>query len=880
MLRKSKSEQEMKSKKLRHSFKYASEQLRAFNFPLGGIGTGHMTLSGDGGLRQWQIFNSINHNAHVPFSFFAVSIQEGGRKQSRILQSKKWYDSDFEPAPSVSDHVVPQASRDLLEKLRGVDDLEFIAEYPVVQAHYALGEAPIELSLEAYSPFVPLDADDSGLPAIVFHFTATNKFLHPVTVSLLMSQQNAVGWDDATEINGIAHPSFGGNTNKIIRTQNATTIVMENENLSSDAPRYGQMLISALDTTASARAQWTSLDGLWQDFTSDGSIEASAESEPSPSGQTVNAALCSRATLQPGECKKITFLLVWYFPNRYVDWTQPTLEGDQEIARSKLWLGNYYSARFGSAFNVAEYVREKLEYFDETARNFREALHGSTFPAALIEAVSSQISVVRSPTCFRAADGRFYAFEGCCGASTELIAEHGGCCPLNCTHVWNYAMTPARLFPQLELSMRETEWFEQQHETGYLPHRVVVPLSLRRPWDRWIGGPPYPAVDGLLGAVLKTYREFKANGKIDWLRSLWDHVRLAMDHLMTRYDNGKGIVSGPQPCTYDVEIYGPNSFTTSLYLASLRAAEEMARTLGDAQSRKLYRERFRIGKDEADRLLWRSDYYIHVHDTMEAVQAYGIGCHSDQLFGQWWAHILELGYILPRRHVRKALFSVVRYNWREQFFGHDQFPRKYLKDEEPGLLNCTWPKDEKPDTPLLYSDEIWTGIEYEVAGALLFEGMVDESLKILESVRKRQDGRFRSPWNEIECGDHYVRAMSSWALLEAASGFSYDASKAMMKFEPRIQPDSFSSFFATGNGWGTYAQNKKKDGFHARLSVLFGLIRLRELRLEFPYNKNITVRQGKRELPVTCKNSGGICRIHFHKLLEIGKDEFLRIIAD
>jgi non-lysosomal glucosylceramidase len=870
----------MTKKKMRHSFKYAGEQLRAFNFPLGGIGTGHATLGGDGGLRQWQIFNNINHNAHVPFSFFALSVQESSRRQSCVLQSKKWYDGEFEPAPSVSDHIVPQASRDLLEKLPGVDDLEFIAEYPIVQAHYALGEAPIKLSLEAYSPFVPLDADDSGLPAIVFHFAATNQSSSPIILSLLMSQQNAVGWDDAIEIDGIAHPSFGGNTNKIIQTRDATAIVMENENLTKDAAHYGQMLISVLDGTASARAQWTSLDVLWQDFTSDGSIEDSTEGETSPPGQTVNAALCSQVTLQPGESKRTTFLLAWHFPNRYVDWNQPTLESDQEIARSKLWLGNHYSARFGSAWEVAEYVREKLAYFDETAKSFRSALHNSTLPAALLEAVSSQISVVRSPTCFRAADGRFYAFEGCCGASTELIAERGGCCPLNCTHVWNYAMTPARLFPQLERSMRETEWLDQQHETGYLPHRVVVPLSLRRPWDRWIGGPPYPAIDGLLGAVLKTYREYRANGNIGWLRSLWVHVRMAMEHVMTRYDNGKGIICGPQPCTYDVEIHGPNSFVTSLYLASLRAAEEMARAVGDTQSRKLYHERFRIGKDEADKLLWRGEYYIHAHDASESVQAYGIGCHSDQLFGQWWAHALGLGYVLPRQHVRKALLSIAGYNWREQLFGHEQFPRRYVKDEEAGLLNCTWPKDEKSDTPLLYSDEIWTGIEYEVAGALLFEGMADEAIRILEGVRKRQDGRFRSPWNEVECGDHYVRAMSSWVLLEAASGFSYDACKAIMEFEPRIQRESFSSFFAANHGWGTYSQKIKKDASQARLSVLFGVIRLHELHLGFRYNRNISVRKGNRELPATCKNIGGACRIRFRELLEIGKDEFLRIIAD
>jgi uncharacterized protein (DUF608 family) len=806
-----------------------------------------------------------------------VSVQESRRRRfSRILQSNKWYGVPFEPAPSVSDHLVPQASKDLLDALPGIDDLEIIAEYPVVEAHYSLAPLSIQLTLQAYSPFVPLEPDDSGLPAIIFHFTASNPASHLVTVSILMSQQNAVGWDDSAPINGIAHPSFGGNRNLMIRRPNLTAILMDNTNLARDDARFGQMMIAALDDSASARAQWTSLEGLWQDFAEDGRLDASAEGERSPAGQTINAALASQVTLQPGENRRISFLLAWYFPNRYVDWTQPTIETEQNIPKSKLWLGNYYAARFASALEVAEYVRGRLDYFDETAARFRDALHDSSLPAPLIEAVSSQISVIRSPSCFRAADGHFYGFEGCCGASTEMIGERGGCCPLNCTHVWNYAMTMARLFPQLERDMRETEWLHQQHESGYLPHRVVVPLALPRPWDRWIGGPPYPAVDGLLGAVLKTYREFQAGAGRQWLLSLWEHVRRAMDHVMSRYDDGNGIICGPQPCTYDVEIQGPNSFITSLYLASLRAAEEMARAAGDRKAQKIYRERFRLGRNAADKLLWNGEYYIHKHDPSESVQSFGTGCHADQLFGQWWAHALGLGYALPRPHVRKALASIVKYNWRDTFFQHQQFPRKYVKDDEAGLLNCSWPKGEKPDVPLLYSDEVWTGIEYEVAGALLFEGMVDEAMKIIANARKRQDGRFRSPWNEVECGDHYVRAMSSWALLEAASGFSYDDAKAVLGFQPRLRPEKFASFFAAGLGWGRYRQRISAGVLKAELSVLSGIVRLQEFHLR-SQGGEVIAKKNNRPLPLISKSAVGKIRIRFKEPLEIGKDEILRI---
>ncbi len=858
-------------------FLYSGEHLRALQFPLGGIGTGHVTLSGDGGLRQWQIFNNINHNAHVPNSFFGLWVEQGLRKNARILQSNRWYDGEFEPAPSVSDHLVAQASRRLLEKLPGVHELEFVGEYPVAEIRYNLEELSLSLVLRAYSPFIPLDADDSGLPAVVFHFAATNHSANKISLSLLMSQQNAVGWDEASEIDGIAHPSFGGNANSVVQEPGLTAVVMEKPNLPPDSSRYGQMLIAALDDAVSARA-WTSLDDLWEDFGSDGLLTASQEGIPSPFGQTLNAALALKTSLQPGETTRKTFLLAWYFPNRYVDWNQPTFEGEQNIGKSKLWLGNYYSARFSSALEVARYVHQKLDYFDDVAERFRQAMYRSSLPAALIEAVSTQISVLRSPTCFRSADGGFYGFEGCCGTSTELHSDRGGCCPLNCTHVWNYAMTPARLFPQMERSMREIEWRHQQHESGYLPHRVVVPLYLRRPWDKWIGGPPYPAVDGLLGAVLKTYREYRAGAGKEWLVFLWEHVRLAMDHVMSRYDCGDGVLRGPQPCTYDVEIEGPNTFITSLYLAALRAAEEMAKVVGDKERRAAYHERFRTGRASADTALWNGEYYIHRNDESESVQAYGTGCHCDQLFGQWWAHSVGLGHVLPDRRVRSALSAIVKYNFRNDFSEHQQFPRRYVKDDEAGLLNCTWPRGGRPETPLLYSDEIWTGIEYEVAGALLFEGMHEEALKIIEAARKRQDGRVRSPWNEVECGDHYVRAMSSWALLEAAAGYDYDATENTIAFRPRMNPNAFSCFFATRDGWGLFSQQKKKGCIEVCLSVFWGHIEMRLLRLSVGSAGKIRAKKGSEQLALDSKMSGGEVRIKFKERLRVNKDEVVRII--
>ncbi len=871
----------MKRKAKRRSprLAYKAEALRAVAFPLGGIGAGQVAICGDGGLRQWQIFNNINHNAHVPHSFFGVRASAGKSKAAaRVLQSSARYDDTFDPAPLVSDHVVPPASRRLLEKLPGCDVIAFIGEYPVAEIIYSLPGLPIEVRLRAYSPFVPLDPDDSGLPAAVFHFDLINPTSESIEASILMCQQNAVGWDGSSDIEGNRHPGYGGNRNESLCRDGLTAVDLANPSLPDDHPHSGRMLIAALDDSASTTAQWTDLDDLWADFSADGRLEPSADDAPSPPGQTVNAAIASHVSMEPESDKTITFLLTWHFPNRYVDWEQPTFENEQDARKNRLWLGNHYASRFDSALAVAEYVRDNLERFDDTAAKFRAAMYDSTLPDPIIDAVSSQISVVRSPTCFRDSDGYFYGFEGCCGASTEFHGDRGGCCPLNCTHVWNYAMTVSRLFPQLERSMRETEWLRQQHESGYLPHRVVVPLYLRRPWDRWIGGPPYPALDGLLGAILKTCREFRACGDAQWLASLWKHVRLAMNHAIERYDRGDGVIHGPQPCTYDVEIEGPNSFIESLYLAALRAAEEMAKALGDSESAGRYRDRYRKGRKAADKLLWDGEYYIHRYDPQtESVQAYGDGCHADQLFGQWWAHSLGLGHVFPSARVRQALSSIAKHNCRTDFSDHRQFPRRYVLDDEAGMLNCTWPKDGRPDMPLLYSDEVWTGIEYEVAGLLLFEGMVDEALDIVANVRKRHDGRLRSPWNEVECGDHYVRAMSSWALLEAASGYAHDASKNLIEFAPRIGPENFRCFFATATGWGSYSQRIKDSGMTAKLSVFWGDVFVRELRLDCDSDGEVTAKVGSKGVPLTTSKRRGRLAVKFKEPLAINAGRTLKV---
>jgi len=860
---------------------YSGAALRAVAMPMGGIGAGQIAICGDGSLRQWQIFNNVNHQAFVPGSFFAVwARSRSGRKvtsTAKVLQSDATYDdSDFVPAPSVSDHIVPEGARKLLERLPGVRGTEFVGEYPIAKLSYLDDELPVEISMEAFSPFVPLNAKDSGLPVIVFRFRLKNNTEAPVEISVAASLQNAVGWDGISAISGVKSRCYGGNQNSAVRLRNLSAIVMSSTSIPEDSPGYGTMTLAAMTEGASVLSHWDDLDLFWKDFSSDGVFAESLSSPASDPGRTWNGAIAVPLELKSGEEKEVIFLISWYFPNRYVNWDQRGF--GVKDTKSRFWLGNMYNNWFKSSLAVAEYVRDNFGRLDRETHLYRDTFYDSTLPYWLLDCVTSQTSTIRSPTCFWTEDGYFYGFEGCRGASTG--GGTGGCCPLNCTHVWNYEQSLSKLFPDLERKMREVDLKVQLSPEGAIPHRTVLPLYL----PRWANPDPTSAVyavDGHCGTVLKTYREYRQSGDRKFLDELWPRVKLAMDYLIRTWDgDGDGVLDGPQWNTYDCFLHGHNSFTSGLYLAALRAAEEMAKIEREWKAAARYRELFERGSAKLDEELWNGEYYVQKYDAEKyGDYQYGIGCHSDQLLGQWWAHMLDLGYILPVEHVRKALESVFRYNWRRSFVGHRQQPRVYLLDDEKGLLICSWPKGGRPEGVVtLYSDEIWTGIEYSAAGAMIFEGMIDEAFEIVRGARERHDGTLRSPWNEVECGDHYVRPMSSWALLEAISGYRYNAAERFMAFGPRFKPEDFRAFFISAEGWGSFSQREADGELTASVELAYGKLELKVLELDVggrPVTLEVSSRG--RQLKVSWEEKDRKVAILFRRMLKLSAGESLKI---
>ncbi len=823
--------------------RYRDDARRCVALPLGGIGTGHVAICGDGSLRQWQLHNRPNHDGYVPETFFALraSAVEPPVNVCRVLRSPA-PPPPAEPAPNVTDHVVPRDADPPTAHWPAIATTAFEAAYPLARIAYEDPGLPVEISLEAFTPFIPLDEESSSLPLASFTFTVANPGAGVVHGWLLATLQNIAGWDGATPIEADRCSLFGGNVNRLLRRGDTTAILMDNPTLADDDADAGELLLAtsapcvalprfarsgdALRFVEALKLLGPTIDDDWSPAAL---RRACAEvpallrvpSGPSAAGQTWSGALAAAFALPPGEVARVEFVIAWRFPNRLADFDQ---FGRRAGRLPALWLGNHYAQRYGTALDAVDRYAAEREHLYDRSLAWAEAFLASDLPDVAVELLLAQPALIRSPTTFRSADGRFYGFEGSLGASTlNWNGSLGGSCPLNCNHVWNYEQGLARLFPALARSMRDTELCVTQAAEGYLPHRILLPLWLPQLHGQIIGGPARPALDGMLGAVLKSYRELRQGAGRQWLARLWPRLVRLVDYISETWDvSGDGVLVGEQPVTYDIALHGPNMFVGGLWLAALRAMEEMALLLAPELASS-YRDRFERAKLRYDELLFNGEYYAQLAE--ESAHEFGRGCLSDQLLGQWWAHQLELGYLLPQEHVVSALEAVVRHNLRHGFRGFNSGYRVFADGDESGLLICTWPDGGRPEVPIRYCDEVWTGVEYQVAAHCFMEGLHSQGMELLTAVRGRYDGTRRNPFNEIECGDHYARALSGFAVLEGITGFRYDAVARRITTTDRCARHPF----VAGTGWGEIEQ---LPGGTVRLTCHAGAVDLDEVVIQ------------------------------------------------
>jgi hypothetical protein len=365
----------------------------------------------------------------------------------------------------------------------------------------------------------------------------------------------------------------------------------------------------------------------------------------------------------------------------------------------------------------------------------------------------------------------------------------------------------------------------------------------------------HAASDGQLGGMMKVYREWRISGNTEWLQKIYPKVKQSLDYCIATWDpKQKGVLEEPHHNTYDIEFWGPDGMCTSFYLGALKATIEMGNAVGDDVS--TYKTLFGKGQKMLESELYNGEYFIqkikvegleasdpvaaskigiNMSYSPEAIALlqkegpkyqYGNGCLSDGILGAWLGKMAGLDDFIESEKVTSHLNSVYKYNLKTDLSDHVNPQRPtYGMGKEGGLLLCSWPNGDALTLPFVYSNEVWTGIEYQVASHLMSMGEVEKGLEIVREVRKRYDGKTRNPFNEYECGHWYARAMSSYGLLQGLTGLRYDAVDKILFVDSKV--GDFTSFLSTEYGFGTV---NYKNG-EAELDVVSGEIPVKEIKI-------------------------------------------------
>jgi uncharacterized protein (DUF608 family) len=489
----------------------------------------------------------------------------------------------------------------------------------------------------------------------------------------------------------------------------------------------------------------------------------------------------------------------------------------------------WYAGRFTGIEEVKRYWEARYTSLKEASSRFSQTFYDSTLPPEVIEAVAANLTILKSPTILRQTDGRLWAWEG-------SYDSEGGGGPGTCTHVYNYAQVLAHLFPALERGLRETEFGPNQGKDGFQVHRAFLPI---RPVGDTPQGRALPAAaDGQLGGIIKVYRDWRISGDTAWLLRLWPRVQSSLDYCIRTWDaNRRGWIQEAHLTTYDEMFWSADSVCTSLYVGALKAATLMGMALGEDVHG--YAELLKKGIRRMETDLFNGEYFFQQagSEALRKLRAqgvlgdsgntkigrwfrgtpeerelaakegqpyqYGTGCFADGVLGVWLCLVSGIEDVLDHRKVTSHLTAIHRYNLKTDMGIYAKVGRSvFAGPGEAGLAMCTWPRGERPSIPILYADEIWSGVEYQVASQLVATGHIEEGLAIVRAVRQRYDGRVRNPFAEVEAGQWYARAMSSYALLQAFSGARFDAVDKVLYLKPVIKGD-FRSFLSTATGYGT-----------------------------------------------------------------------------
>lgn len=811
---------------------FRGKKLLQIAMPIGGIGAGCICFNGHGGLQDFSIRNkpsfSVLDEANIPSDAAFALIHIKNTDLTKLVEGPLPEEKIYNLGAKAQGNQ--QGGYEGLPRFR---NCSFRGEFPFGYAELSDPKMPVSIKITGFNPFIPLDDKNSSLPCVILEYTIKNISTQRIDLQFSYHLSHLAPGKEIEQEQLLAN-SYAGqcSRNEVIPNSG---IFFYNDN-PPDTEAFGNAALGVIGYEPLIKTMWfrggwfDAVTTIWREVSQERFQTNDGNNEHSLLGRN-GGSIMLESTLEPGNSITYPIAISWYFPNVYYsvggnnNATMGVETGFAVSQTTKPAWHPYYVTQWGNARDVLDYVSEHYSHLRNRTQAFHDALFSSTLPWYILDAVSANLAILKSPTVLRMESGNIWAWEGCFCQK--------GCCYGSCTHVWNYAQALPHLFPKLERGLRETELLRSMNEEGHINFRSSLPEG---PTHHHF----YAAADGQLGGIMKVYREWQISGNQEWLNMIYPAVKRSMDYAIRTWDpRKKGVIEEPHHNTYDIEFWGPDGMHTIIYIGALSAMGAISRKCGNLNDANFYDELARKGSKLIDDELWNGDYYeqkicfeglndqsffnywktITENSSQEDLiqknegpkYQYGSGCLSDGVIGAWLARCCGVVSQQSKNRIRRNLESIFIYNFKLSLIEHANCQRPgFALGDEPGLLLCTWPKGGKPTFPFVYSDEVWTGIEYQVASHLIMEGYIDEGLTIVYATRSRYDGLKRNPWNEYECGSYYARAMSSFSLLLALTGFWYSMPDKQLKLHPKIDFQNFNFFFSTASGWGTIEIEKNK----------------------------------------------------------------------
>lgn len=828
----------------------SKNELKYIGMPVGGINCGTVYLGGDGRLWLWDIFNKNQEGIEPKLAEWVMPNGEQVKLRPRDGAAYVFPSTEIHPLEQGFAIKVIYKGKTITKRFHHEDwaEIKFEATYPTAVIHYIDSDIPLEITLTAFSPFIPLDEDNSNIPVTIQSFEITNTGQEMVEFEIMGWLENAVNKFSATA------STDGKRENSVINKANHISVFSTfNPNDTSkfaEAGDTGSLCLSFIGKNA------TGISSCSFPFSSESfNAEAGKDKSIVNADEKLISGIVATEKLGPRKKVKKEFAISWHFPNV-----------GKRINVPDARTGHYYLNMFSDALAVADYVSGHFSFLSAQTKLWKKTWYNSTLPWWFMERTFSNISTLATTTSHRFKTGRSWAWEGV------------GACEGNCTHVWHYAQAIGRIFPGIERDNRQ---------------RVDLGIALQDDGGIWFRAEydKRPAIDGQAGRILGCLREHQMSADDTFLKTNWPNIKKATQFLIQQDKNGNGLTDTPMENTLDAVWDGEIAWIAGLSIAAVKAGGMMATEMNDtafAEQCKIYVEK---GSKKMDEILFNGEYYIHKPDAVkgrEGVGSYNT-CHIDQVLGQSWAWQIGLGRINDKEKTTSALKALWKYNFMKDvgpYIKDQPGWRPYALSGESGMVMNTNPKNEanpygeSVTWQMGYFHECMTGFEHQVASHLMAEEMTDESLILTKAIHDRYHAYKRNPFNEIECSDHYGRAMASYGTFITACGFEYHGPKNFIKFAPKWNKENFVAPFVTAKGWGSYSQKSQNSKQIHRFEVKYGSLSLQKINLQKVNElsvKKVIASIGGQKIKIKYQQTGNDIVLEFEKPLKIQTNETLVI---